>query len=377
MDDCLRELSMKVAIIHYWLVGMRGGEKVLESLCKAYPEADIFTHVWDQDGISAFLNSRSIKTTFIDKLPFAKTKYQSYLPFMPLALEQLDLRGYDLVISSESGPAKGVITDPGSIHVCYCHSPMRYVWDMYHDYLDNVGVFKRLLMIPLLHYLRMWDVSTSARVDVFVSNSNFIKNRIKKFYQREAYVVHPPVSVDSFIISDAPAEYYLMVGQLTGYKKVDLAVRAFNASGKKLIVIGAGEQLKLLREIAGENVEVLGYRSFEFIKEVYSNCKALIFPGVEDFGIVPLEAMASGRPVIAYGAGGALDYVKDGQNGLLFGEQSIEGLQDAVDRFEADGIKWSPEEIRAFALQFSEPRFRRDFVKLVENYKNKGTDVAL
>ena len=357
---------MKVAIIHYWLVGMRGGEKVVQELCKIYPQADIYTHAYNPKEISDTINKHNIKTTFIQNLPFAQKKYQSYLPFMPLALEQLDLRGYDLVISSESGPSKGVITDPNSLHLCYCHSPMRYIWDMYQDYFQNAGYIRKLLMVPLTHYLRTWDVSSSNRVDQFVANSSFIQKRIRKFYRREAQIIHPPVNTNDFSVSSENEDFYLMVGQLVDYKRTDLAVNAFNKLNKKLVIIGAGDQLKMLKSIAKNNVEILGYQKFDVIKDHYSKCKAVIFPGVEDFGMVPIEAMASGKPVIAYGKGGALDYVMNKKNGILFNEQTIQSLQEAIQRFEDEGIDFSPEEIKAFSEKFSAHEFRRKFIDLVE-----------
>jgi glycosyltransferase involved in cell wall biosynthesis len=345
---------------------MRGGEKVVEQLCGMYPDADIFTHAVDSGSISDTLNSMKISTTFIQRLPLAKKWYQSYLPLMPLALEQLDLRGYDLIISSESGPAKGVITDPNSLHICYCHSPMRYVWDMYHDYLSGAGVLKKILMRPLIHYLRMWDVTTAARVDLFMANSTFVSSRIRKFYRRDAIVVPPPIKVSDYQIAPKTSDYYLMVGQLVDYKKTDLAVKAFNRMGKKLVIIGAGSQLAYLKEIARENIELLGYQDSEVIKQKYSECLALIFPGLEDFGMVPIEAMASGRPVIAYGRGGALDYVEDNYNGILFYDQTEEAIEDAVTRFEKEGVFFSPEEIKQSADSFSESEFERKFRKVVE-----------
>ena len=359
---------MKVAIVHYWLVGMRGGEKVLEQLCILYPNADIFTHVYDLDAMSDTLKRHNINATFINKLPFAKKYYQTYLPLMPMALEELDLRGYDLVISSESGPAKGVITDPRSLHICYCHSPMRYIWDMYQDYSRMTGFFKRLLLKPVSHYLRVWDVTAAWRVDLFIANSSFISKRIKKFYRRDSAIIFPPVAVDDFDISDTFDDYYLMVGQLVDYKRVDLAVRAFNKTGKRLVVVGGGDQLKKLKRLAMSNVQILGYRDFSTIKKYYSRCRALIFPGLEDFGMVPIEAMASGRPVIAYGKGGALDYVKNGKTGVLFYEQTIESIVLAVEKFEEEGVSYTPEELKAFASKFSAQNFREKIACKVNEY---------
>lgn len=357
---------MKVAIIHYWLVGMRGGEKVLEALCELFPQADIFTHVYSPDAVSETIKCHNITTTFIQKLPKSTQKYQFYLSLMPLALEQLDLRGYDLVISSESGPAKGVIVCPGTPHICYCHTPMRYVWDMYHDYLENAGRFTRLLMPPLIHYLRMWDLASVARVDHFVANSAFVAKRIEKHYRRDAVVINPPVSVEDFFISDLTDDFYLMVGQLVRYKRADLAVEAFNQSGRRLVVIGDGEHLENIKKSAGTNVTVMGRQPLAVIREHYSKCKALIFPGVEDFGIVPLEAMASGRPVIAYRKGGALETVVEHQTGLFFNEQTVESLNDAVARFESIYSVFDPKAIRRHAGSFDKESFKRKF----QNFTN-------
>lgn len=225
---------MKVAIIHYWLVNNRGGEKVLEALCELFPNADIFTHVYIEEKFrSSLISKHNIKTTFISKLPFSKKLYQTYLPLMPLALEEIDLSDYDLIISSESGPAKGVIVPPGVKHICYCHSPMRYVWDMYHTYKGQTGAIKRLVMPVLMHYLRRWDQLTSIQVTEFIANSSFVAERIQSFYGKNSTVIHPPVNVDDFNISHISEDFYLMIGQLVSYKKVDLAVRAFNLSGKK------------------------------------------------------------------------------------------------------------------------------------------------
>ena len=325
---------MKVAIVHYWLINMRGGEKVLDAICELYPQADIFTHVCQHDNLSDTLKKHKIITSFIQKLPRATHWYQKYLPLMPMALEGLDLSGYDLVISSESGPAKGVIVPPTAVHICYCHTPMRYIWDMYHEYRAESGFITRLLMPLLTHYLRIWDVSTAARVDHFVANSSYVASRINKYYRREAKVIHPPVDVNAFTQSDESGDYYLMMGQLVSYKRVDLAVKAFNESGKKLIVIGDGEQMKSLKSIAADNVQLLGWQPFSVIREHYAKCRALVFPGMEDFGIVPLEAMASGRPVIAYRKGGAMETVVNGVTGSFFEEQTVEALNQAIEKFE-------------------------------------------
>jgi len=348
---------MRVAIIHYWLVGMRGGEKVIEALCDMYPQADIFTHVYAPDMVSEKIRAHRIVPTFINSLPRAARMYKNYLPLMPLALEQLDLRGYDLIISSESGPAKGIIPPPGALHVCYCHTPMRYIWNMYHEYRDGAGALTRLLMPPLSHYLRMWDVSSAARVDSFVANSTTVAGRIRRYYGADSHVIHPPVDTEAF--SPLPAaelgDFYLMAGELIAYKRPDLAIRAFNEMKLKLVVIGGGEMLQEVRRLAGPTITVLGSQPFSVLKDHYARCRALIFPGEEDFGMVPVEAMASGRPVIAYGRGGATETVADGLSGVFFPEQSVASIISAVERL--NGLALDPAIIAAHAAQFGRKQF--------------------
>jgi glycosyltransferase involved in cell wall biosynthesis len=348
---------MKVAIIHYWLVGMRGGEKVVEALCEMYPQADIFTHVYVPEMVSDKIKQHKIIPSFINSLPRASRMYKTYLPLMPMALEQLDLRGYDLVISSESGPAKGVIPPADALHVCYCHTPMRYIWNMYHDYRKSAGRMSRLLMPPLSHYLRVWDVTSAERVDNFIANSATVARRIHRYYGADSVVIHPPVDTNAFSIA-APSEledYFLMAGELVSYKRADLAVRAFNEMRLKLIVIGGGEMLNEIRRIAGPTVTVLGPQPFDVLKHHYARCRALIFPGEEDFGMVPVEAMASGRPVVAYGRGGATETVAEGVSGVFFTEQTVEAISAAVK--DLAGIKIDPEKIAAHAMQFGQDQF--------------------
>jgi glycosyltransferase involved in cell wall biosynthesis len=351
---------VKVAIIHYWLVGMRGGEKVIEALCEMYPQADIFTHVYVPEMVSERIRQHRIIPTFINALPRAARMYKTYLPLMPLALEQLDLRGYDLIISSESGPSKGIIPPPDALHVCYCHTPMRYIWNMYHDYRSGAGRITRLVMPPLSHYLRMWDVTSAARVDSFVANSATVARRIHRYYAADSVVIHPPVDTGAFSIAAASdlADYYLMAGELVSYKRPDLAIRAFNEMKLKLVVIGGGEMLDDIRRLAGPTVTVLGPQPFDVLKQHYARCRALIFPGEEDFGMVPVEAMASGRPVVAYGRGGATETVVDGVSGVFFAEQTSEAISSAVKRL-AD-LEIDPARIAAHASQFGrEPFFQK------------------
>jgi glycosyltransferase involved in cell wall biosynthesis len=348
---------MRVAIVHYWLVGMRGGEKVLEALCDLFPQADIFTHVYIPEMVSEKIRRHKVSTTFIGRLPRARRFYKRYLPLMPLALEQLDLRGYDLILSSEAGPAKGIIPPPSAMHLCYCHSPMRYVWNMYHDYRERAGPLTRLLMPMMTHYLRLWDAASAQRVDRFVANSRTTAARLRRYYGREAAVIPPPVDVDAFeIAGDAErGDYLLMVGELVPYKRPDLAVEACNRMKQKLVVIGGGEMLDRIRKLAGPTVTVLGPRPFAELRHHYARCRALVFPGEEDFGIVPVEAMASGRPVIAFGRGGTTETVVPNVSGVLFPEQTVEALIEAI--WTCTVTDFNPARIAAHAQQFSRARF--------------------
>jgi glycosyltransferase involved in cell wall biosynthesis len=358
---------MKVALVHYWLVGMRGGEKVLEAIADLYPDADIYTHVYNPDAISEGLRRHHITTSFIDRLPGARRHYQKYLPLMPLALQQLDLTPYDLVISSESGPAKGVLTRADALHVCYCHTPMRYVWNMYHDYRAGGGFITRLLMPWLIHRLRQWDFQSAAMVDVFVANAQTVAQRIRKFYRRDAVVIHPPVDLDAFAPTGTKTDAYLYVGQLVRYKRVDLAIEACMRLGRKLTIIGTGEDEGRLRELAGDQVTFLGRADFATLKKLYAESRALLFPGEEDFGIVPLEASASGTPVIAYRKGGATETIVEGTTGTFFDAQTVESLCDAIQHFEHHESAFDPAEMRRHAEGFATARFKAEFKALIDS----------
>lgn len=356
----------RVAIVHYWLVSMRGGERVIERLLDLFPQADIFTNVYDPSAVSEKIRSRKVTTSFIDRLPGSRKLYQYYLPLMPMALEQMDLRGYDLVISSESGPAKGVITDPGSTHACYCHSPMRYLWDHYHHYRAEANPLARMAMPIMYNRLRAWDVSSSARVDRIAANSHFIQSRIRKFWRREAEVIHPPVETDLFSKSDDISDAYLWVGQMVPYKRPELAVDAFNALGLPLTMVGSGSMLKSLRARAKSNIRFVERMNFDELRRAYATAKALVFTAEEDFGIVPVEAMASGRPVLAFGRGGALDSVKEGVSGLFFPRQDVEAVIDGVGRMELFLRDFAPEEaMRHARMNFAPENFDRKLMDLV------------
>jgi len=347
--------AMKVALVHYWLVGMRGGEKVLEVLCDLYPDADIFTLVLDREAISEKILRHRIFTSGLQRIG-GRRYYKKMLPLMPFALEAFDLTPYDLVISSESGPSKGVVTAPDSTHICYCHSPMRYLWDLYPDYLGEASALTRMVMNLTAPPLRQWDVTTAARVDHFVANSQYVAKRIRKYYRRESTVINPPVELGRFSLGGRQGDFYLAAGQIVPNKRIDIAVEAFTQLGIPLIVIGSGIT-DGLRRMAGGNITFLGAVSDSVMAEHFASCRALVFPGVEDFGIVPLEVMASGRPVIAYAKGGALETVIPGRTGLLFQEQSVAGLTAAVRQMESQLQQFNPRTLREFAASFDRAHF--------------------
>jgi glycosyltransferase involved in cell wall biosynthesis len=361
---------MKVAIIHYWWLSNRGGEAVCSALVELYPHADLFIHVCNEDVVRQALPATftgKIHNTFISRLPGAKKHYQKYLPFMPLALEQLDLSAYDLVLSSESGPAKGVVTRPDALHICYCHSPMRYVWDMYHDYLSGAGRLIRTLFPVVAHWLRVWDRLSADRVDHFIANSGFVAARIRKFYRRDAEVIYPPVNTTEFDPTQERGDFYLCLGQLVAYKRADLAVEAFNQLGLPLVVVGEGELFERLQTLAKPNVKLMGRQPFPVIKDLLQRCRGLVFPGMEDFGIVPVEAMAAGAPVIAYAKGGALETVIHGQTGVLFEEQSVEALIAAIQRVEAREFDFSAATLQAHAATFDKAIFKEKIQAFIDN----------
>lgn len=366
---------MKVALVHYWLVNMRGGEFVLEQFSDLFPEADIFTHVVDRESISDNLGKHQITETLIGRLPGAKKHYQKYLMLMPRALEELDLQDYDLVISSESGPAKGVITRPGTPHICYVHSPMRYIWDMYPEYRDMLSFPARQIFQSTAHRLRQWDVTSAQRVDHIVSNSSFVAKRVEKYWRRSSEVLNPPVDLSRFSLSATQEDYYLFVSELVPYKRADLAIEAFRQLGLRLKIVGAGSEFQRLKDQAPDNVELLGRVPDAQLDSLYANCKALIFPGEEDFGIVPLEAMACGKPVIAFGRGGVLDTVIPGKTGLFFFQQTAEALATAVNGFESGGASlFQPAQISAYAQGFGPDGFKKRMSKIVSRCLTWASD---
>jgi glycosyltransferase involved in cell wall biosynthesis len=345
---------MGVAIVHYWLLGMRGGERVVEALCRLAPDADIFTLFYDPEKVSPLIRSHRIQASFLNSMKWC---YRSLLPLTPMALEHFDLRGYDLVISSESGPAKGVITSSSTRHVCYCHTPMRYLWDLYPDYLHEWtrSRVKRALMAPLSNYLRVWDYSTAARVDEFVANSENVRRRIFKTYRRDASVIYPPVAVQSFRYEPAE-DYYLIVSELVSYKRLDLAIRYFSRTGRKLKVAGDGPQARDLRRAAGKNVEFCGRVPDDQLRTLFARCRAFVLPGEEDFGMTAVEAVASGKAVIALGRGGVLESVP-AEGAFLFDAPEEAAFGVAVERFEAEEASIPIGALQAWATRFSEAEF--------------------
>jgi glycosyltransferase involved in cell wall biosynthesis len=352
---------------------MRGGERVLEQVLRLFPDADIFTHVYDPDAMSDAIRARPVRTTFIGRLPASRRHYQKYLPLMPRALEELDLSAYDLVISFESGPAKGVITSPDALHVCYCHSPMRYLWDSYGEYRRTAGVLSKIAMSLFFNGLRIWDVASAARVDHFMANSTFVQRRVRKLWRREALVVHPPAPTDRFRIAEVVSDRYLWVGELTPYKRADIAVEAFTRLGLPLTVVGDGPMAASVKRGAGPNITFIERLDFESLRKAYAECRALVFTPLEDFGIVPVEAMAAGRPVLAYGKGGALDTVVPGVTGLLFADQTVEGLMDGVRRMEAWLPGFDPKAAIDHAAGFSEANFRANFLSALEGFSSDAS----
>lgn len=367
----------KVALVHDWLVSSGGGERVLKCLHEMYPDAPVYTLVHDDRAAPAWTRDCDVRTTRLQRIPGAKSHHKAMLPLMPRAWEALDLTGYDLVLSTCSSCCKGVLTRPDALHVCYCFSPIRYVWDMYYEYLENAGALKRLAMPRLIHKIRLWDFAAAQRVDHFVADSDFVAQRIRKFYRREPRTIYPGAPLCARPAADPAGDYYLVVSRFVGYKRVDIAVEACNMLGRRLVVIGSGgEEEGRLRGLAGPTVEFLGRVSDEEMQEAYAGARAFLFPGVEDFGLTPIEAMSAGAPVLAYGRGGALETVSDGETGLFFHDQSAEGMATCIERFEREGVSLSRAEIRGRASAFSEERFKEEMASFVrEKLEEKGLEI--
>lgn len=357
---------MKVALIHDWMTGMRGGEKVLELLCRIYPKAKIFTLVHYKNSMSPVIEEMDIQQSELLNLPFARAHFRSYLPLFPRYIERFDLSGFDLIISSSHCVAKGIRVPEGALHISYCYTPMRYMWDMYEEYKRGKSIFVKAFMAANKNYLRKWDVKSSQRVDHFVAISNHVADRIKRHYQRESDIIYPPVNTDFYTLDEKAEteEFYLIVSALVPYKRVDLAINAFKKSGKELVVIGTGSDEKHIKGMGAANIRILGNLHDEELRNYYRRAKALIFPGEEDFGITPLESMACGRPVIAFARGGALETVIEGKTGVFFREQTEEALIEAVDNFET--MSFTSSVSRRRALEFSNEIFMENIREFVD-----------
>ncbi len=368
--------GLRIAIVHEWMTTVAGSEKVLQQMLLLFPNADLFVLV---DHLPAkdrkFLDGRTIRTSFLQRMPFSAYLFRKLLWMLPSAIESFDLSEYDLVLSSSHAVAKGVITGPDQLHICYCHSPIRYAWDCQHQYLRQAGLYRGLGSLyarATLHYLRLWDVRTAHGVDHFIANSHFVGRRIKKVYQRESQVIHPPVDVDSFGFEAQKDDYYLTASRLVPYKRIDLIVEAFaRTPERKLLVVGSGPEMQNCKKVAGPNVEFLGYQDDQSLRKLMSKARAFVFAAEEDFGIIVVEAQACGTPVICLGRGGALDSVIENQTGVFFKEQTAASIVDAVERFENLPEPLNPFLIRSHAQTFSAQRFQFALFQLVEKLWNR------
>ena len=376
---------MKVAIVQEWLVTVGGSDKVVKAILDVFPDADIYTlvakkEVCDELGIPW----EKVHTSFIQKMPLGTKKHRAYLPLFPFAIEQFDLRGYDVVISSSHCVAKGVLTKADQLHICYCHSPIRYCWDMYNEYLEESHLdkgFKSWLVRLMLHPIRQFDAIAGSRVDYYISNSDYVGQRIRKTYRRKATTIHPNIDISNFELCNDKQEYYLASSRLVAYKKIDTIIEAFNQMpDKKLVVIGGGPNLEAYRKLANDNVIVMGYQPFDVLKDQMQHARAFVFAADEDFGMIPIEAQSCGTPVIAYGHGGSLETVNGGKTGLFFNEQTPEAIVEAVNKFESMGSQpFAPADCRKWAEGFSEERFKREIKEFVEEkyeeFKKNGINI--
>jgi glycosyltransferase involved in cell wall biosynthesis len=363
------EKPKRIAIVHEWLTSMRGGEKCVEALCELFPQAELFTLLHVKGSVSSTIERMPIHTSFIQNLPFAEQRYRHYLPLFPTAIERFDLTGFDLVISSNHCVAKGVRVPLTALHICYCYTPMRYIWGLYDEYFsrNRSGLLTRMGMKLFLNYLRRWDVRTAVNPDHFIAISEHVRQRIKNIYHRTSDVIYPPINTSFFQLSRNDDGYFLIVSAFVPYKRVDLAIEAFNRLGERLVVVGEGPEAQSLRSIAQSNIEFVGWQPDEKLKEYYACCRALIFPGEEDFGIVPLEAMSSGKPVIAFAKGGALETVvrtSTLRTGVLFDEQTVDSLAAAVRRFRKE--EFTPEILRSFAVRFDREVYKHRIGDYIE-----------
>ena len=365
--------KMKIAFVCDWLTGMRGGEKCLKALCELYSEADIFTLVYYPEKFDSEFENHNVTTSFIQKLPCNDQTFRRYLPLFPKAIESFDFSSYDLVVSFSHCVAKSIIVPDHIPHICYCHTPVRYAWNMRDQYLNGMSFFKRTVASSILNRLQKWDAATADRVDCFLANSRNVQQRIARCYRRDSQVVYPPVEVDRFTVSDKNQGYYLILSALVPYKRFDIAVQAFNHNRKHLIIAGGGSDYKHLKAMAGSNIEFIIYPDNQTVEQLYMDCRALIFPGEEDFGIVPLEAQACGKPVIAYAKGGALETVigvntnNTSATGVFFEEQTVPALQEAIEHFEDIEDQIKPENCRQNAERFDVSRYKRQMAQCIES----------
>ncbi|MFH1611876.1 MAG: glycosyltransferase [bacterium] len=361
---------MKVALVHDYLTQYGGAERVLDVFCEIFPEAPIYTLLCDKKKTGLIFESKKIYTSFLQKIPFIKNHHRSFLMLMPFAVEQFDLSQYDLVVSDSASYAKGAITSPNTKHICYCHTPIRYAWDDSQKYINEFGYSKlSQKFIPFfMNYIRIWDEQAAERVDKFIANSDFVADRILKYYHQESEVIYPPIKTDLFYIADKIENYFLMVGRLLPYKKFDLAIEVFNKLGLPLKIVGDGPERKYLQKIAKKNIEFVGLVSDNKLRDYYAHCQAFIFPQEEDFGITAIEAMASGRPVIAYKAGGALEFIKENITGMFFEKQEEDCLIETIKRF--DVHNFNPQFIRAEAKKFDKEIFKSRIKEFIDREYN-------
>jgi glycosyltransferase involved in cell wall biosynthesis len=381
--------GMRVAIVHHWFLSRAGGERVFDTIASMFPTADVFTLFLDKEKFSAALHNRKITTSFLDKIPAAQKAHRHLLPFYPLAVEMLDLTGYDLVISSDSGPMKGVLTDPHSTHICYCHSPMRYLWDGHSNYHRSMSPLIRAIFGITSHYVRNWDYSAAQRVDHFIANSNYVAARIRKYYRRESTIIHPPINTSGSYLSTRHDNYYLAVGRLVPYKRTDVIINACIKLGRKLVIVGDGPERKKLERHSPKNIEFRGELDDSALRNLYARARALLFAADEDFGLVPLEAQCYGRPVIAFGKGGSLETVigtfapireqtsdKDAaMTGVFFDAQTADSLATAILSFESSEENFLPMDARNHARKFDTAVFvdrLRSFINSVTPTKESA-----
>jgi len=362
---------MKIALVHDYLVQYGGAERVLECFTELFPDAPIYTLVHNKKFMHGVFEDREVKTSFIQKIPLARRYHRIFPQFMPMAIEQFDFSNYDIVLSDSSSFAKGIITGPDTLHICYMHTPMRFAWDDCQKYtsdFDFPSIVKRLVPFAM-NYIRIWDRVSIERVNRLIANSNFVAKRIRKYYKKDSVVIHPPVSVDNFRISDDRGEYFLIVGRFLAYKRFDIAIEAFNELGLPLKIIGRGPEMKRLQKMAKGNIEFLGRVPDKEVAEYFSKCRAFVFPQEEDFGIVAIEAMASGRPVISFRGGDIQEHIEEGRTGIFFEKQTAKGIVEAVKKF--NDSDYDPEYIREKAKKFDKSLFKARIKEYIEGEYNQ------